>query len=339
MNKNSDSPRSITTQDDPKEPKIVIKYALLVRKSDSKILIKKSTFKKKKKKEVKRVIRKLFDTNLQPGQKKKIVSPKNGSWIAECDRSHILHICLINHDTQESEAFEFIRQSSQRLSMSGIGLEGIKPKEFQSLYKAIFSKILADFNKNDTSKGGKNKRKSLTLITERDSEMETTKKTIFNDTNLISAHDEEDSEDASKDDIYDDLKIGRSSTATGDNFKSIEHDSDELGMGFARVNSDRVKDAVELHGSPLRLKHKYSGEKMNKKKGRVDSGFVGGSGVKRSMNKNDFNSESLSGTMISDGDLDVSSKTILGAIFLFFVLFFRNFIFFVNSLSNFLERN
>jgi hypothetical protein len=63
------------------------KYALVLRPSDGEILVSGSVSSSESsyEKESKKIVKKLIDADLAPDERKKIVSPKNGKWLAECD--------------------------------------------------------------------------------------------------------------------------------------------------------------------------------------------------------------------------------------------------------------
>jgi DNA-binding NtrC family response regulator len=127
------------------------KYALVLRPSDGDILIKGSVVEGAStyEKESKKIVKKLIDADLAPDERKKIVSPKNGKWLAECDDQNIVHVCLISEDYPERLGYLFLSEVRKSIvEVNSYYKES--PGNIKKAYEAKFMQFVEKFNKPES---------------------------------------------------------------------------------------------------------------------------------------------------------------------------------------------
>ena len=124
-----------------------LKYALILRQTDSAVLIEGSTDPSPKPyaKESKKIIKATVKADLFPEERKKTVSKKFGKWLAECDSQNIVHLVLIADEYPERLGYAFIKEL--RTSIKELPTYYTdEPEEVQENFGKEFERLLAKYN-------------------------------------------------------------------------------------------------------------------------------------------------------------------------------------------------
>ena len=128
-----------------------LKYGLILRPADGEVLIKGSICPSPKPyaKEAKKIIKKLYEADLRSDERKKIVSPKHGKWLAECDDQSVIHVCLISEDYPERLGYKFLQES--RGAISEVNSYWSESQTFvEDAYRTKFFELMTKFNDPNT---------------------------------------------------------------------------------------------------------------------------------------------------------------------------------------------
>lgn len=125
----------------------LLRYVLIVRPSDQETLISgsisdnESTYAK----ESSKIKTKMIEAALQPNERKKIVSPKNGPWICEVDGNNLLYIVLTHPEYQERLGYALITELKKGLSDIP-NYYNATPKDIQKGFDSAFTGLVKKYN-------------------------------------------------------------------------------------------------------------------------------------------------------------------------------------------------
>lgn len=124
-----------------------LRYVLIVRPSDKETLISGSVSDNESAyaKESNKIKDKMIAAELQPNERKKIVSPKNGPWICEVDGNNLLYIVLTHPEYQERLGYQLIADIKRGLSDIP-NYYNASRKDIEKAYETTLMDLIKKFN-------------------------------------------------------------------------------------------------------------------------------------------------------------------------------------------------
>lgn len=124
-----------------------IRYGMILRQSDNETLLSGSISSNSKaySKEAGKVKEKMLQAGLNPNERKKFVSPKNGNWQCECDGNKILFVVLVADGYPERLGYELIDKLRKGL-VEVPNYFALSPMDTEKAFFAQFEQLMGKYN-------------------------------------------------------------------------------------------------------------------------------------------------------------------------------------------------